>query len=372
MKLPQNVLLISIIPQNLNDEDALKDLREVKSLIESYGGVLADVLIQRRENHHKGKYIGQGKITEAANIIKEKNIEIVVLNAIINPGQIYDIREVFIENKPQIIVWDRADLILQIFSKHAHTAEAKLQIELAAMRHMGPRIYGMGMVLSRQSGGIGMRGIGETNTELMKRHWRDQIKKVREKLLKLSKERKRQLEKRQNAGFETVSIIGYTNAGKTSLFNLLSGKKKLAENALFATLDSTVGKLYLPILKREVLISDTIGFIQNLPLDLIEAFKSTLMESIHADLLLHVIDLADEDLARKTAVVERILHELGILEKKRIFVFNKIDAVENLERNKIHLKYAQFSPQFISVRTGEGIDHLLSQITSSIKLKHYE
>ena len=158
---------------------------------------------------------------------------------------------------------------------------------------MGPRIFGMGMILSRQGGGIGTRGIGETNTELMKRHWKQAIKKVYDTLEKSVASRERQMDHRKNLGLQTISIVGYTNAGKTSLFNILTHKKHVVENALFATLDSTVGEIYMQSLQKKVLISDTIGFIANLPPSLIEAFKSTLMESVHADIILHVIDASD-------------------------------------------------------------------------------
>ena len=157
---------------------------------------------------------------EAKELISRERIDIVVLNGLIKPGQLYEMKMFFMKAKRSIEIWDRVDLILQIFSKHADTAESRLQIELAAMRHMGPRIYGMGMELSRQTGGIGARGIGETNTERMKRHWREQMKQTRDKLEKLARDRERQLERRKRVGLSTVSLVGYTNAGKTSLFNV--------------------------------------------------------------------------------------------------------------------------------------------------------
>ncbi len=367
-------LLVSIIPQHISDEQAFIELRELKDLVDTYGGEVDDWVLQRREVHDKGSYIGEGKIKEASRLIKERNIDVVVLNAIVKPGQLYDLKTLFMRKKSTIEVWDRVDLILHIFSRHAKTAEAKLQIELAAMRHMGPRIYGMGMVLSRQTGGIGTRGVGETNTELMKRHWRTQIKKVNEKLEKLARERERQLDRRRKIGLKTVSLIGYTNAGKTSLFNKLTKKSKLAEDALFATLDSSVGRLalssrstrqHLVSQYNEVLLSDTIGFIRNLPADLIEAFKSTLMESIHADLLVHVIDCTDENVHAKIGVVERVLRDLGLDNKEKMYVFNKIDIGLSVNTKEILLeRYARFSPQFISVKTGEGIISLCDAIES--------
>ncbi len=235
---------------------------------------------------------------------------------------------------------------------------------------MGPKIYGMGMILSRQGGGIGTRGIGETNTELMKRHWRDAIKKTQDTLAKLGANHQRQIEKRREMGMQTVSIVGYTNAGKSSLFNYLTKKKKLVEDALFATLDSTVGEVYIPGLNKKILVSDTIGFIQKLPPKLIDAFKSTLMESVYADVLIHVIDINDPKMKEKIEVVETVLQDLN-LHQKKIYVFNKIDQVgseiEQLKKVKELLStYQEYHPQLISVKTGEGIDELIAQMREEL------
>ena len=278
-------------------------------------------------------------------------------------------RKILQSSKPTIEVWDRVDLILHIFSRHAHTTEAKLQIELAAMRHMGPRIYGMGYILSRQGGSIGTRGIGETNTELMKRHWRDQIGKVEKRLLKLSDDRQRQLIHRERMGIKTVSIVGYTNAGKTSLFNLLTGKKQLVENALFATLDSHVGKLFLADVAEEVVVSDTIGFIRNLPASLINAFRSTLMESLQANLLLHVIDAADEDWERKVSTVKKILKDLGVVNKPTLYVLNKSDKLTSAEKKSLQNYFIDDTALFISVKNQYGITKLSEEISALLRGK---
>jgi GTP-binding protein HflX len=357
----ERFLLVSIVPKQSSNEEIVQDMRELKELVDSYGGTVIEFVTQKRETHDKGKYIGDGKVLEVLDIVKQEKIDIVVLNGIIKPGHLFDLKRTLQKVNHAIKVWDRSDLILGIFSKHAHTAEAKLQIELAAMRHMGPRIYGMGMELSGQGGGIGTRGIGETNTELMRRHWRVQMKKTKDKLEKLARQRELQLSRRKRVGLPTVSLVGYTNVGKTSLFNVLTGKHKFADDTLFATLDTTTSKLHFNASNTDVLLSDTIGFIRNLPPTLIEAFTSTLYESIRADLLLHVIDCSDPKFEEKMAIVEETLHSLPVGTPERLYVFNKIDT-RKLDSAKLAKKYEQFHPQFISVKTGVGITQLKKAI----------
>lgn len=359
-------LIASIIPRSLSKQEAFYDLKELRDLVGSYGGVVVDYALQHREIHDKGLYLGNGKIEEIASLVKEKSVDIVVLNAIVKPGHIFDIKNQLEKVNSQIKVWDRVDLILHIFSHHANTTESRLQIELAAMRHMGPRIYGLGYVLSRQGGNIGTRGIGETNTELMKRHWRTQIKKTEAKLLKQIHMREVQIKRRTKMEIQTASIIGYTNAGKTSLFNLLTKKNHLAKNVLFATLDSHVGKLYLDNSSSKILISDTIGFIDNLPAKLIDAFYSSLMESIISDLLIQVVDISNPNLYKKIRVVEEVLVQLKLLNKPRLMVFNKADLVSKEELQKIRDDFSNYNPIFISTKNRVGLNELLSAINLNL------
>ncbi len=359
-------LLVSIKPRNKAEKEVFLELKELKELVDAYDGKVVDFVVQNREVHDKGLYLGLGKIEEVKEIIKIKKIDVVVLNAIIKPGQLFDMKNLWLKSNPNIEVWDRVDLILHIFARHAKTAEAKMQIELASMRHMGPRIYGMGEVLSRQGGSIGTRGIGETNTERMKRHWREQMKATSDKLDKLIQQKYNQHERRRRNGILTISIIGYTNAGKTSLFNLLTGKDKSAKDSLFVTLDSAVGRVYSKNLKRDLLVSDTIGFISNLPAKLVDAFKSTLMESINADILIQVIDISDEDYENKIEAVDRILSELSIAEKTRIYVFNKIDKAQRIDKDSLVKKNKSYFPVFISVKKKLGINSLLEQVETLI------
>ncbi len=359
------VMPIHIINPNANKERAVYVGEELESLIDTLGAEIVQRVMQKLEKPDNATYIGKGKVKEVALLVKEKDVDVVVLSTTAKPRQVHALKTELQKENPQIEVWDRVDLILQIFDKHASTIESKLQIELARMRYMGPRIYGMGFVMSQQGGGIGTKGIGETNTELMKRHWRAAMKKVADQLKKISTNRELQLERRRRTGIQTVSIVGYTNAGKSSLFNLLTGKNTLVENELFATLDSTVGKLYLQALQKEILITDTIGFIRNLPPKLIDAFKSTLMESMHADVLLHVIDVSDPEVDTKIHVVNNILKDLGRNIDNDIYVFNKIDAID-LDVEELKTKYADYAPLVISVKENKGIEAVREAIAEKV------
>lgn len=360
-------IVVDVVPPSVFKDEAEKNLNELLSLVDTYGGATIVRVIQRRSNPDSHTYIGSGKADEVTGLIKSEKIDVVVLNDIVKQGQLFNLTKMFWEVNPHIEVWDRVDLILHIFDKHAHTAEAKLQIKLARMRHMGPRIYGLGgSVLSRQGGGIGTRGIGETNTELMKRHWRDATKQIEEELKRLTDNRARQLERRREIGLKTISIVGYTNAGKSTLFNLITRKRKKAEDALFATLDATVGKLWLPQQHKEVLVSDTIGFIQNLPARLVEAFRSTLMEAMDAAVLMHVVDASDPEMNDKIAVVQQVLEELGIHEKPTIYVFNKIDRLTKPEMLELLKRYEELDPQLLSAAEDIGMPELTEKIEATL------
>lgn len=325
------VILVDIIHPDTDKEEAEKRLLELENLVNTYGGIVVVKTIQKKGVPDYEGYIGKGKVLEILEIGKETGASVVVVNNLLKSRQIFNLDETF--RPAEMKTWDRVDLILKIFDKHAQSAQAKLQIELASIRHMGPRIFGMGIELSRQGGAMGLRsGQGESNTEMMKRHLRTQELNILKKLkhYETIDEGHRMRRRRQN--FKTVALVGYTNAGKSSLLKALTGKKTYVADQLFATLDTSIGKLYLPATSpgrqgREVLVSDTIGFIQDLPPSLIEAFKSTLAETVEADVLLHVIDIGDPELYKKIRIVEEILEQLGLSKKPKIYVFNKLDLI---------------------------------------------
>ena len=361
-------LLVDIAPPRSTAIDCDDRIYELTELVSTYGAAQVVKIVQKRAHTDKSTFVGAGKVVEIGELCKKEKIDVVVLNELVNPTIIHNLWKKLWEFRSDIAVWDRVDLILSIFNKHAKTAEAKLQIEIAQMRHMGPRIYGMGHILSRQGGGVGTRGIGETNTELMKRHWRDAISATRQKLVKLKNVRQTQIDHRQDMGLKTVAIVGYTNAGKSSLFNALTKKQNLAKDALFATLDSTVAKCRLPKSGQTVLLSDTIGFIKDLPPSLIEAFKSTLMASLSAEHIIHLVDISDLKFEEKITVVKEILAELDCTTPATM-VFNKIDKATQLTSTKLQKIKKEFNPIFISAKTGEGITELLNGIETRFKQK---
>jgi len=320
-------ILVDVVPLETSKIEAYKRLEELESLVKTYGGIVVIKTVQKRGLPDYKTFVGSGKIDELIEEGKVKGANIIIINNIVKPRQLYDLGEIL--RKENMEVWDRIDLILRIFDKHAESTEAKLQIELTRIRHMGPRIFKMGGELMQQEGARGTRGgPGETNIEIMKRHLQKQEQAIMAKLkhYDVIKEGHRKRRKRQY--FKTAALVGYTNAGKSSLLKALTGKDVYIADELFATLDTKIGNLYIEETQKEVLISDTIGFIQDLPPFLIQAFKSTLAEAIDADVLLHVIDIADPLYKKKIEVVEDILTQLELQDKPKIYVFNKLDLME--------------------------------------------
>ncbi len=411
MKKQEKAILIDVIDTSTTKEEAEIRLMEMESLVNTFGGVVVIKTIQKRGMPDYDTYIGSGKLNEIHDLAEAHEADVLIINNLLKARQLFTLNEKL--RDIDVKAWDRVDLILKIFSKHAQTTEAKLQIELASIRHMGPRIFDMGIELSRQAGATGVRaGQGESNTEMMKRHLRKQELSILKKLKHYETIHSGHRKRRRRKNLKTAALVGYTNAGKSSLLNALTKKGVYAADELFATLDTRVGKLYIPSDAneegyqpgQEILISDTIGFIQNLPPNLIQAFKSTLAETIDSDILLHVIDINDAQIHRKIEVVEEILEQLGIRDKPSIYIFNKIDLIayknvfdkpadkkqtlhkaspetaallgwnDSLTKNEearkymdtLNKKYKEFSPIFVSAHSKLNLESLIDTLSSII------
>lgn len=363
----KKAILIDLIHPRMLARHSLERLAELEDLVNTYGGIVIVKKYQKRFAPHPKTYIGTGKVEELAREGKELDAKLLIINDALKPRQSYLIEEVI--RKSGMQVWDRLDLILKIFAKHASTTEARLEIELASLRHMGPRIFGMGMELSRQAGGIGTVGIGETNIEIMKRHLKEKERKIKQKLEKYQRVRATHRQGRKRRGMKTIAIVGYTNAGKTTLLNTLTGRKEYAADKLFATLDTRVGQLYLPGRQETVLLSDTIGFIKHLPPELLNAFASTLSEAVEADALLHIIDASDPNVLQQIKVVEDILERLGLSAAPRLLVFNKTDQISQSKLDDLLHHFNHHLPHVvISCVQKQGFDVLLGQIESLMKI----
>jgi GTPase len=358
-------LLLEVINPHTHYDEALGQMDELADLVKTLGGVVVAREVQHRVKPHPATYMGAGKLEALKLAVGQKRIDTLVLNGRVSSGQKYRIARALWNDKRRIAVWDRVDLILKVFDTHAVSAEAKLQIELARLTHEGPKLYGLGKdLLSRQAGGIGTRGIGETNIEREKRILQDRKALIRRKLKKLTRRKEQVISRRRHIGLGPVALVGYTSAGKTTLFNRLTGKQKKTDLHLFTTLDTVVGKMKYGDQRVPVVVSDTIGFMQDLPPQLVEAFKSTLIESLHAELVLHVVDVADERMSHKIAVVDEILTELGV--SVPVWrVYNKVDLLEGfLHEPEIVFGKHEF---WVSAKTGRGAGKLKREICSMLK-----
>jgi GTP-binding protein HflX len=298
-------------------------------------------------------FFTKGRLEDLKKLCEELKIEHVIISEVLSPQQ-----ERNIEDFLHCTVFDRTALILEIFEKGSHSAESKIQVKIARLQHRRTRLAGKGIFMAQQAGMIGARGgPGETLKERESRLIDDEITKYKRELERLAKARETQRKQRQRSGWPQLCLIGYTNAGKSTILNALTHSDVLAENKLFATLDTTTRELYLHKTKIG-LISDTVGFIQNLPHSLIESFKSTLSELQYADLLLQVIDGSDSNWEKHIKVVDEVLKELGV-EKEMLYIFNKIDRIPESERADRELSFARFNPRVLTdARTKDGLQQL--------------
>ncbi|MGX1808218.1 GTPase HflX [Nocardia sp. NPDC055321] len=347
-------------------------MAELAALAETAGSEVLDSLIQRRDKPDKATYIGSGKTDELREMVLEVGADTVICDGELSPAQLTALEKVV-----KVKVIDRTALILDIFAQHATSREGKAQVSLAQMEYMLPRLRGWGESMSRQAGGragganggVGTRGPGETKIETDRRRIRERMAKLRREIREMKTARDTKRAKRTASGIPQVAIVGYTNAGKSSLMNSLTGAGLLVQDALFATLDPTTRKAALED-GREVVFTDTVGFVRHLPTQLVEAFRSTLEEVTGADLLLHVVDgsdpLPDMQIKAVREVITDVLRETGTPAPPEMLVVNKIDALDPMELTQLRGWLPEAS--FVSAHTGQGIDELRERLATALNL----
>ena len=338
-----------------------ESMDELSELVTTAGAIVVGRGSQRLDKFNAATFIGPGKAKEFSVECKESNVDTVVFDEELNPAQGRNLEKIF-----ECKILDRTALILDIFSQRAQTREGKLQVELAQLNHLLPRLTRFWTHLSRQKGGIGMRGgDGESQLEVDRRKVRERIGKIQRDLDLVMRNRDVQRTGRKRNQWPLGSMVGYTNAGKSTLFNAITGASTLSEDKLFATLDPTSRRLNLPT-NQNVLLSDTVGFIRKLPHDLIDAFKATLEEVIEADLLLHIVDVSSPYAEEQIEAVNLVLKDLGVEEKRTLMIFNKVDRISSSGLSK------RFTDQYsnsiaVSAKTGEGFDELMAELGKQLR-----
>ena len=341
-------------------DDSNASLEELAGLAHAAGAAVAFTTLQERRAPDPATFIGKGKVQSLAAACAEADVDVVIVDNELTPSQLRHLTD---ELGCKVV--DRTQLILDIFARRARTREGKRQVELAQLKYLLPRLAGSSTALSRLGGGIGTRGPGETKLETDRRRIRDRIAGLQREIDQVRQRRSQLRERREKQSVPTVALVGYTNAGKTTLFNRLTGERAVASNALFVTLDPLVRQIRLPD-SRELLLSDTVGFIDRLPHALVAAFRATLEEVVEADLILHVVDASNPEWGRQVAAVERVLDEVGAGREALVLVFNKIDALGPDERRR--LAESHEDAVFISARTADGVDALLVRVTEALGL----
>jgi GTP-binding protein HflX len=356
----ERAALVGLVTASTRRIDAESSLEELAGLADAAGAVVTLRMLQERPKPDAATFIGSGKVASLAAACAEGDIGVVIVDNELTPAQLR-----LLEERLERKVIDRTQLILDIFAKRARTREGKWQVELAQLKYLLPRLVGSATALSRLGGGIGTRGPGETKLETDRRRIRVRIQSIQREIDQVRQRRGQLRERRQKQSVPTVALVGYTNAGKTTLFNRLTNEKAVASDALFVTLDPLVRQVRLPD-RRELLVSDTVGFIDRLPHALVAAFRATLEEVAEADLALHVIDASSDERNRHIAAVRRVLQEVGAADVPTLDVYNKVDSLSPDEARR--LRDADPSSALISARTGVGVDELLQMVASRLAL----
>ncbi|MGE5245612.1 MAG: GTPase HflX [Betaproteobacteria bacterium] len=357
---PERAALVGLVAGRARRLEAERSLDELAGLAEAAGAVVVLRVMQERPKPDPSTFLGGGKVTALAASCAEMDVDVVVFDNELTPAQL---RQIEAQVGRKIV--DRTQLILDIFARRARTREGKLQVELAQLKYLLPRLVGAGAALSRLGGGIGTRGPGETKLETDRRRIRTRIHAISEDIERVRRRRSQLRERRHKASVPTVALVGYTNAGKTTLFNVMTQAEAEASNALFVTLDPLVRQVRLPD-NRELLVSDTVGFIDRLPHALVAAFRATLEEVADADLVLHVIDAAAPDRDRRLRAVRQVLEEVGALDVPLLEVYNKCDQLTPDERRR--LQESDPAAICISALERQGVDELIDIIASRLAL----
>jgi len=352
----EKALLVFISPF----QSTQNNLSEFKQLVKSSGVEIIKVFQVINQRPNAKYFIGSGKVEELANNIEEFDIDVIIFNQTLSPSQ-----ERNLERDCKCRVLDRTGLILDIFSLRAQSFEGKLQVELAQLKHLSTRLIRGWTHLERQKGGIGLRGPGETQLETDRRLINVRIKNINRRLEKIDKKRNLARQSRVKNQTPIISLVGYTNAGKSSLFNTITNADVYADDKLFATLDATLRRVILPAL-GEAVLADTVGFIQDLPHDLISAFKSTLEEVVSSDVLLHIIDCSDENYLEKIDQVNQILVEIGAEKIPTILVMNKIDAIDNFKPRVDKKEQGNVFRVWLSAKNGDGLILLMDVLSQQL------
>ena len=356
----ERVLLVSLIPDSTKRHKAIYRFEELEGLVRTAGGEVFERLLQVRNKPDPSYYIGKGKAEEIKELVELYDIDTVLFDTELTPAQQKNLEDLI---RAKII--DRNVLIMDIFAIHARTREAKIQVELAQLKYRLPRLTGFGIELSRLGGGIGTRGPGEKKLEVEKRRIKERIQRLERELREIEKHIKVQSKRRKNV-FK-IALVGYTNAGKSTLMNVLAKEHLKVEDSYFSTLDATTRKFFLGT-DKEVVLSDTVGFIEDLPPYLVASFRSTLKVATDADLLLHVVDTSRPGVEERIRIVEKTLKDIECENKPRIIVFNKIDLVLE-ETILLRLKDRYQNSVLLSATTGEGIEELKDKVKKAILVK---